>query len=835
MGEVYRARDHRLGREVAIKVLPATYSENRERLHRFEQEARAAAGLNHPNLLAVYDIGTQNGAPFMVTELLEGETLRDRLRGDALPVRKAIDYGLQIARGLAAAHEKGIVHRDLKPENIFIARDGRVKILDFGLAKLIEREAEETPTSAPTVNTTPGLVLGTAGYMSPEQVRGQAVDHRSDVFAYGAILYEMLSGKRAFKGDTSAETMTSILNDDPPEVSENNRNVSPALQRIVAHCLEKNPEERFQSARDIIFDLEGISTESSATKVAQPKTRASRRWIALAGAVVAAVALLSGWAIQSGRWQKVPPTFQRLTFRRGMVPAARFTADGKTVLYSAQWADKPVSLFAVDVDEPSHTRELQLPTACLLAVSPNGELALALEPVIYGHMFCRGTLAQAPIAGGAPRELLDNVEFADWDPAGRQMAVVRAVGAGREIVYPLGKVLYSTTGWISSIRFAPQGDAIAFLEHPFWPDDRGFVAMIDLSGHRKVLTAEFGSADGLSWSADGQEIWFTATPAGSKRSLFAVTRAGKMHQVGGSAGALQLFDVGRDGRLLVSREDMWNGIQGFGPGSDKLQDLSWLDWSRVRDISPDGKQILFSEEGDGASQNYDAYLRSTSGSTPVQLGEGIPFAFSHDGKWALSGTIVAPRVLVLQPTRAGSQRRIERYSIEEYASADFLPGDDRILFCGHETNHGWRFYVQPVSGGAPKAVSAEGLTPFSPDSHTVSPDGKFFLALGPDQQPLLIPLNGGESRRAAGISADEVPWRWADTQSVYVSKRREFPMRVLRVNVFTGERRSWQMINVDSRAGLMAVGALQITPDGKYYAYTDQRAFSELYAVSGMH
>src|SRR3989449_9431593 len=273
MGEVYRARDTKLGRDVAIKVLPAAFSADAERLRRFEQEAQAAGALNHPNILVIFHIGTHGGAPYIVSELLEGETLRDRMAGAALPQRKALDYALQIARGLAAAHEKGIVHRDLKPDNVFITSNGRVKILDFGLAKLTgPPDGAESQTEVPTrkVNTDPGTVMGTVGYMSPEQLKGQRVDHRSDIFSFGAVLYEMLSGKRAFRGDSMAETMSAILREDPPDLSETNKTVSPALERVVRHCLEKNPAERFHSARDLAFAIESLS--GSATISGQTAT-----------------------------------------------------------------------------------------------------------------------------------------------------------------------------------------------------------------------------------------------------------------------------------------------------------------------------------------------------------------------------------------------------------------------------------------------------------------------------------------------------------------------------------------------------------------------------------
>src|ERR1700733_14561015 len=300
MGEVYRARDSRLKREVAIKVLPQAFSLDADRLRRFEQEALATAALNPPNILAVFDLGTNEGSPYVVSELLEGETLRERLRGGSITVRKTLDYTLQIAHGLAAAHEKGIIHRDLKPENLFLTKDGRVKILDFGLAKLTQPESGDH-TSLPTMThaTEAGVVLGTAGYMSPEQVRGMAVDARSDIFSFGAILYEMISGKRAFHRETSADTMSAILKEDPPDLSETNRNVSPALERIVQHCLEKNPEQRFHSASDIAFDLEHLSGASSTTgRVTAAAAAQPRRKLLAAAAGGLGLALLMlglGW------------------------------------------------------------------------------------------------------------------------------------------------------------------------------------------------------------------------------------------------------------------------------------------------------------------------------------------------------------------------------------------------------------------------------------------------------------------------------------------------------------------------------------------------------------
>ncbi len=451
MGEVYRARDARLARIVAIKVLPTSFSADQDRMQRFAQEARAAAALNHPNILSIFDIGDEHGSPYVVSELLEGETLRDRLRSGALSSRKAIDYGVQVARGLAAAHEKGIVHRDLKPENLFITSDGRVKILDFGLAKLTLPETSSAGADAPTLHaaTEPGLIMGTAGYMSPEQVRGQAADPRSDIFAFGAILYEMISGKRAFHGETTADTMSAILKEETPELSETARNVPAGLERIVRHCLEKSSSQRFHSAGDLAFDLEAL-TEISATSsksgaqaaMAQAKGTESRRKVAWGVAAVALAAAMIGLGWFGRGNGAVPPAeYQQITFRTGSIGDARFTPDG-SIVYSASWEGGQPQIYLARTDD-NGSRELGLKDAELLSISKNGELAIRLNTVFHGGYARAGTLARVPQNGGTPREVLDNVQDADWASDGANMAIVRFVPENSHwrLEYPVGKVL----------------------------------------------------------------------------------------------------------------------------------------------------------------------------------------------------------------------------------------------------------------------------------------------------------------------------------------------------------------------------------------------------------
>ncbi|HTW32169.1 MAG TPA: protein kinase, partial [Candidatus Sulfotelmatobacter sp.] len=537
MGEVYRARDSRLKREVAIKVLPRALSADAERLRRFEQEALATAALNHPNILAVFDIGTNEGAPYVVSELLEGETLRERLRSGAIPVRKTLDYAMQMARGLAAAHEKGIVHRDLKPENLFLTKDGRVKILDFGLAKLTQPESGDQASATMTHATEAGVVMGTAGYMSPEQVRGAGVGPRSDIFSFGAILYEMVSGKRAFHRETPADTMSAILKEEPADLSETNRNVSPALERIVHHCLEKNPEQRFHSASDIAFDLEHLSGTSSASAsgkmTAIPAEAPKSKLVpAIAVGVMMALALLGvGWRIGKGAGVAAIPEYKQITFRTGSIGNARFTPDG-SVVYSAAWDGGDDQLYLSRTDEPG-ARELGLKNAELLSISKNGELALRLNTVNFGGYARSGTLARMPLSGGTPREMLDNVQDADWAADGENMAIVRLVPESMHwrLEYPVGKVLYESIGWISHPKISPDGKWVAFADHEIpGGDDQGSVAVIsaDGTGKEKKLSSGWTSLEGILWSPSGDEIWFTSTKTGSATNPRAVTLDGKM-------------------------------------------------------------------------------------------------------------------------------------------------------------------------------------------------------------------------------------------------------------------------------------------------------------------
>ncbi|HKC26233.1 MAG TPA: protein kinase, partial [Thermoanaerobaculia bacterium] len=621
MGEVYRAKDPRLGREVAIKVLPASFSEDADRLRRFEQEARAAGILNHPNITAVYDVGQHDGAPYVVQELLEGETLRSALAGAKLPPRRAIDYALQIAHGLAEAHEKGIVHRDLKPENLFVTKDGRIKILDFGLAKLTHQEDAGKATNLPTASagTEPGVVMGTLGYMSPEQVKGKPADQRSDIFSFGAILYEMLSGKRAFHGDSAAETMSAILREDPPDLSVTNQSISPGLERIVRHCIEKSPEQRFHSAHDVAFALESLSMDSAVRPAgpgAASASFASRRArpvrpIAL-GVLVLAVGAALGYFARSFRGSPASPSFQRLTFRRGTVWRARFAPDGQTVVYGAAWEDNPVEVFLTRPESPE-SRSLGLKDASLCGVSQTGELAVMLDAKTTEDDYDRsGTLARVPLVGGSPRSVLENVRYADWSPDGRDLMVERVALGKHRIELPIGRVLYESAARLESPRVSPTGDAVAFFETPEQGDEQGqmSIRVVDLAGKVRTLAS---SKDwwNLAWMPDGQEIVYAAPEEGASNwstSLQAVSRTGKKRLLLRFPGSLELHDIARDGRILLGRVALRSQVVASSAGEKNERELSWLDGAYLRGLSADGKTVLMTERGEGGGRNGGLYV-----------------------------------------------------------------------------------------------------------------------------------------------------------------------------------------------------------------------------------
>jgi Tol biopolymer transport system component len=832
MGEVYRARDTRLNREVAVKVLPRSFAPDPKALARFEQEARVIATLSHPNILAIHDLGKEGNVVYAVTELLHGQTLQERLMGGALSQRKAVELALSIAHGLSAAHEKGIIHRDLKPANVFLTNDGGVKLLDFGLAKVVAPlpPGQDAATAHPS--TEPGVVMGTVGYMSPEQVRGQPLDSRSDIFSFGAILYEMLSGRRAFRGGSAADTMAAILKEDPPDLSQMNEKVSQALERVVRHCLEKTPEQRFQSARDLAFHLDSLSTVSSGPLAARTANVSPRRRTRLALAVAAGVLVTAAlgaaiWRLAASRTAK-PARFRQLTFRRGTILTARFTKDGQSIVYGAAWAGEPFRVFSLSADR-RESAAVALPPADILSISASGELALALDRRFFRGAISDGTLARAPLAGGAPRQLLERVEEADWAPDG-SLALIRRVEGETRLEWPEGRVLVRTPSWISHLRFSPDGSRIAFLDHPIYTDDRGAVAVVRVGEAPRRLTPVYGSAQGLAWAPNAREIWFSASEEGGNTALQAVTLAGEVRTIVRTPGSLRLLDISRAGRALVTLESFVSSVFVRGPTGREERDLSWLDRSTAWDLSADGSEVLLSGEGEGTGGSPSVYLRGTDGSEAVRLGDGIGTMLSADGKWVVAMVFGSPPRLLLIPTGAGEPKLIARGQIEEYIWARLLPDGRRVLISGYEKGKGARLFVEEVEGSAATPVTPEGTSWMMPPS----PDGRLVPSLGPGGVKL-YPIEGGQPRALPGIASGDEILHWsADGRSVLVQRRRTLPVRIDRVDVATGKGELWREIAPIDRTGMIEVVAVRISSDERTYAYSVRRLLSELYLVDGL-
>jgi Tol biopolymer transport system component len=838
MGEVYRATDTRLQRQVAIKVLPAAVAQDADRLARFDREAKAVAALSHPNILSIFDFGVHDGQAYAVTELLEGETLRARLQRGAIPPRKAIDWAAQIARGLGAAHDKGIVHRDLKPENIFLVQDGQVKILDFGLARQAIGPARSDATQTVDAMTDPGTVLGTVGYMAPEQVRAQAVDGRSDLFSLGAVLYEMLSGQRAFQRDTAAESMTAILKEDPPEFA-GTLAVSPALDRIVRHCLEKSPLERFQSARDVAFALESLSGSSSsaAAAIAAPggKRRVPRAALVAVLALAAAVAgvLLGRATVTRGT---APVRFTMKTFEPQSIATARFMPDGQTIVFSSALTGNAVQLYVIRSDT-LEARPMGPPRTHLLSVSSKGELAVLINAQYVIHRLYRGTLARMSIEG-SPRPWMEGVRDADWSPDGSTLAIVHDAGTKDRLEYPIGTVLYETAGYVSDLRVSPDGTRVAFMDHQQFGDDRGWVKVVDRAGKLTTLAGEFWGEEGLAWSRDGSTVFFAANDRqmseeahvgamGYQIRSVAIGKPGVAPAVLTSPGDFMIHDISPAGDWLTTRDDTQLGVGARLAGEAAGRDLSWLHQNWAATLSRDGTRLLFCDGTAGG--NYGVVWRGTDRSPIVRLGEGSTLGWSPDEAWALAQIYSPPR-LVLYPMGAGEPVSLKRGVIDQYHGALWFPDGKSLLVRGNEASKPMRAYRQEIPDGEPTPLLDEGVY-----AEAIAPDGRTILGRSGDAWHW-FPVSGGEARPALGLTAEDGPncvVGWADDGlSFYVRRGVEIPARIERVDVATGRRELLTEIAPADRVGLLNFDPQSVSHDGKQYGYRYRKRQSTMFVVS---
>jgi serine/threonine protein kinase len=835
MGEVYRARDAKLNRDVAVKTLPQGVAADPSLYARFEREARVIASLSHPNVLAIYDFGQTDGTTYLAMELLEGETLRQRLASGALPTRKAVEIAAQIARGLAAAHEKGIAHRDLKPENVIVGRDGHVKILDFGLARQRDAPAADD-TRSPTIArpTDPGTLLGTAGYMSPEQVRCEPADHRSDIFSLGCVLYEMLTGRRAFQEATAVQTMNAILTADPPEIASVVPGVPESLARVVAHCLEKSPDERFQSARDVAFDLQSLSTLSreppppgSLSAGARPARGRGARTAAFLA--VAALSGALGYFAASRLSRSPSPVFTQLTFRRGFVTSAHFTPDGRTVVYGAAWEGTPIQSYSTRIGG-QESAPLGLPAGDVLSVSASGELLLSLGRRYTQGYETTGRLARVPLTGGAPREILESVMEASFT-AGEKLLVVREAGDRCRLELG-GRLLYESTGWIQGPSLSPRGDLVAFVEHPFRRADNGMVCVIPAAGGaKKLLTPELSAVQGLAWVRG--EVWYTGTRSGARKTLNAVTLAGRERLVLRAPVDLQLLDADAAGRCLLSGSHMRMGTIYRTHGTAEEREVSWLDYSFGMSLTPDGETVVLNEMGEGTGPRYGIYVRRVDGSPAARLGDGYKGVLSPDGRWVLTETQDDPQRIVLLPMGAGEARSLPPAGFR-YQALAWFPDGKRIAFSASAPKGGVRLYAQDLDGGTPKPFTAEGVGLSTPWL-AISPDGKFAVATGHDERPFLFPTDGGAPVALPWLAPGDAPQRFSpDGRVLYCMRSGMTAGEIVRAELDTRTRSVWESIRPADPAGVSNVRPSDITPDGRHHVYIYVRTMSDVFLVEGL-
>ena len=841
MGEVYRASDTRLDRTVAIKVLPQHLSSNPDLKQRFEREARAISSLSHPHICTLHDVGHQDGIDFLVLEYLEGETLAQRLKRGALPLKETLKIGIEVCDALDKAHRAGIIHRDLKPANIMLTRNG-AKLMDFGLAKAatasLGSAAARTPvlSAAQTMSeasplsplTTAGAVIGTIQYMAPEQIEGKEADARSDLFGFGAVLYEMVTGKRPFEGKSQISVASAILEKEPEPISAFQALAPPAFEHLVNACLAKNPDDRFQTAHDVKLELKWIAEKGTQAAAAEVPARAHSHLLpwAVAATVVALLLLATGVFLIA---RSKPPLvhYRMVSYREGILQTARFSHDGQTIVYSGEWEGDAPQVATARVGNPE-SRPLGIPSATVAAVSASDELAVLRGCEYVFLVDCAGTLSTVNLAGGSPRDLAEHVSYADWSLDGKQLAVVINSPNDARLEFPLGHVLYrQNSGWLGHPRFSPDGAMIAFENHPIDSDD-GSIDVVDLRGKRTVVTQGWLSIEGLAWRPDGKEIWFAGTvdTAGWADAIHAVTLSGKERTVI-TIPWVRLHDIARDGRVLLSRESWRTQLFGMFPGDTAEHAYSWLDDTTPTALSNDGQWLSFVESGEVYYLEGDrlAYYRRTDGSAAVSLGAGQS-AISPDGKWIL--TYGRKSKMLVQPVGAGRAKEVSTPGLTILDHAAWSDDGRTIAYEGLTSQNDWNVYIQKIDGGAPVLVKAKGRN----TDPTVSPDGSMVALHEEGGGISLYRARSGQPVAVKGALAAESPIRFVDGgRSLLVGDSSGKEVVLTLVDLASGQRKAWKRLYFSvQRKGK----AIVVTPDLKYYAYYSPRYSSDLYLVQNL-
>jgi tRNA A-37 threonylcarbamoyl transferase component Bud32 len=833
MGEVYKARDTRLLRTVALKVLR---SDQPRRGERFAREAQALSRLSHPHICTIHDVGEQDGSAYLVMEYIDGQTLADRLDDGALPLDTALLYAIQIADALTEAHRQGLVHRDLKPSNVMLTRDG-AKVLDFGLAKLVHG-VEEPVTTESVALTGDGQVVGTVPYMSPEQLEGKTVDARTDLFALGAVLFEMVTGRRAFAGDSKARVMAAVLTQDPPALTVLQPLAGAALERVVARCLAKDVLDRWQTARDLSAELRWIR-EGGATSPGAVAPAGHRRgaWVASAalGALLASAAVLA--VVKRAPPPPTSPSFTQVTFRRGHILPGRFAPDGHTIVYGAAWEGRPHELFSTRSGS-TESRRMDLDLARLASISRSGELA-----VIVG-LATEATLARVPMEGGAPRELMEEVLGADWLPDGSDLAVVKIVRrpgqrAMMGVEFPIGHSVLETLDRVQLIRVSPDGRRVALGGGD---SDGATVSVVDRSGSRTVLSRGWRRISGLDWSPGGDEIWFSGArddEPGRVPAVWAVSMEGAERLVARAAVEYELHDVLADGRVLLAANHTRAGLRCRSAGHDTERELGWLTYSLIEDMSTDGRTLLFAAGPVGRGPldaPASAYLRGVDDAAAVRLDGGYPHALSPKGDLALVAS-ADRKAWSLLPTRAGRPRLLPSGTITALVTGDWLD-EDRLVLWGREGAMGVRAFVQDLRDGSLRPVTPGGMR-WTQDP-VVTPDGTAILgATRPDRQWRSYPLAGGEARALPFLTWADEPLGWsADGGSLYVvhrdEKATEVSVEIHGLDATTGRRELFKTLAPPDLAGVQWIDRVVLSPAADAYCYSYSQTFADLFVAEGL-
>ncbi len=833
MGEVFRAHDTNLGRDVAIKVLPAALANDPERLARFKREAQLLAALNHPNVAAIYGLDEADGKPFLVLELVPGEDLAERLKRGAIPVDEAIAIAKQIAEALEEAHEKGIVHRDLKPANVKLTPDGKVKVLDFGLAKAYAADpmngSVPEQSHSPTLTrqgTEAGMILGTAAYMSPEQARGKPVDKRADIWAFGVVLLEMLTGRQLFHGETVSDTLAAVLTREPDLRSLPEATPLP-VRDLIARCLRREPRSRQRDMGDARLTLE--DSPAGRTESQPRRRRPAWRFVVVGVASLALGAVLA--LIARGPESTGRLSWHRLTFENGALLSAGFVPGGDKIVFSAEWNGEPAQVYTTRLGLADSKSLVGAPSK-LLSVSRTGELAVLLRTRPVGWFVREGTLARVSSDGGAPRELTEHVMDAAWSPDGSQLAIVRRDGTHVKLEFPPGRVLYETPGNITYPRFSPRGDRIAFLDHPDRRDNWGYAAVVTLDGRKTIWSPAHDSLEGLVWSPSGEELWYGGFGARGALQLFAAGPDQKTRLLAGAPGDMAPLAIDAQGRVLASRFSVRMQIVGAAPGDQRIRELGELGASLLGNLSADGDTVFFSYRGPGAQANYDSCVRPTRGGPVVRLGRGYAKTLSPDGKWAAT-LLWTPATIVFLPTGAGEARSISLHDLRAVGAVSFHPDGRSLVFAASEAGQPPRLWVRALEGDdPPRPVSPPGF--YTRDGRLLSPDGDSAVLTGPDRKLWLAPVAGGDPKPISGVEEGEIFAGWsADGSAIYLAHYRG-RLIIDRLTLASGTRKLWREAALPDLAGAQEPHLVVVAPEAGAWAAAYDNLLGELYLIEGL-